>query len=70
MISGLEGTAVWAIVMTTAEVDGRTASANFSAEVLAIAASERVANDLAYDLVPYIPRGAQLSIEETKMVDS
>lgn len=70
MIGGLDGTPVWTVLMTTSEIDENSASATFSARVLAVAKSERAAKDIAYELVPHTPRDAYLSIEETVMIDS
>ena len=70
MTGGLEGTPVWAVLMTTTEIDGLSASTTVATRVLAIAKSEKAAGNLAYDLVPHTPRDAHLTVQEAVMVDS
>ncbi len=67
MIPEIPGKPVWAVLMTTHEVDENSATTTTRAEVLAVAESEKLANDLAYDLVPYLPKDLSpvLTIQET-----
>ena len=67
MIPEIPGTPVWAVLMTTQEVDQDNASTTTRAQVLAVAESEKVANDIAYDLGPYLPRDLSpvLTIQQT-----
>lgn len=69
MIPDLPGTAIWAVLMTTHEVDWDHASATSRAQVLAVAASERVASDIALELVPYLPQDSGLAIQEATMIE-
>jgi hypothetical protein len=67
MIPELPGTPVWAVLMTTHEVDENSASTTTSAQVLAVAENEKAANDIAYELVPYLRRDLSpvLTIQQT-----
>lgn len=69
MIPQLDGTPVWAVVMTTSEVDEDNASVTTSVEVLAIARTERIATDAAHELFPHIPANAGLGIQKSVMID-
>jgi hypothetical protein len=67
MIPEIPGTPAWAVLPTTQEVDQPSASTTTRAQVLAVAETEKLANDLAYDLGPYLPRDLSpvLSIQQT-----
>lgn len=63
----IDGKPAFAVVATTWEFDEGRSSITY--EVLAVAASKKTAEDIAYEFVPYVSRDACLSIEETEMVD-
>lgn len=65
----INGTPVWAVLLTIYENDEDKPFATTSCEVLAVAASEAAARDTARAHEPHLSYGAHLMIQETVMVD-
>ena len=67
MTIGLRGDPAWGVFGPSQSSDDRTTKAE--AEVYAVALSKQVANDTAYELVPYVGRDVSLVVVEGTLVD-